>query len=868
MEDRPAFTFTVCNVKEMTYYNLTANDKDTAVQWVNSLQSLIQQANERKAAAGGGGSPSAGIAGSRSSGLAGSSGSVGAAPLSAPPGVLDPSGSEERRGVLTKKGQQRLFVLRSDSLTWFLSGPAEKKAKGSLALSGARVAPAPGRPYTFAITPTVGKRYELTADSQAECDQWIVAIERVIDKCAVRIERAESQGKSGWLIKKGKRRWFVCSNGKLLWFDKSTSDDSATANNYVLLSECTVSVLPAQPKVGEYPFRVVHTLTKKDYVLSAPSERECANWVEMIGKNMKYKANEGRKSVEGADLAQPLPQRPASISPAAGMPPMLPSRSSNDVGSDGAPPLPPKGAAGGPPPLPSRASVDMSGAISPRGSGMVSPRGSVPMHGMNPLAPAPGYVPPPFPQQPPPQPASAPPAAAAASVDDEISMDGPKEKSGWLAKKGKRRWFVITNQLLKWYPSPPKHANVQPNGFLQIDNSLQCALRTPAGGEFPFAVWNQVNDYEMFAASKDDARDWVAVLRRNGARGEREIEAKSQSRSSRKPVTASSRAEKLETDFDGWLHKKGKNRWFMLKHQKLLWFNTVQVNERTIANGYLDVTECKVRRIPQAMKGGYAFLIYSKLDRKCTYLLLAPDLAEMEKWVKVLLEVGGAEFDADTSPTLKSSKVDGTNSAAGGRNKDRDTAEGGKVFGVPLLDHLRATGREGGIPLLVERCVDFIRQHGMDQEGIFRLSGDAETVASLRHSFDRGQDVTFSPDEDVNAVTGVLKLYLREMPDPLMTYELYDAFIRTNHEDVAAVKALIDTLPAEHHYLMSYLFRFFAEVSAMASVNKMASQNVAIVIGPNILKAREATMAMLSNAGQVNAITKLCITAVNEIFPQ
>lgn len=69
---------------------------------------------------------------------------------------------------------------------------------------------------------------------------------------------------------------------------------------------------------------------------------------------------------------------------------------------------------------------------------------------------------------------------------------------------------------------------------------------------------------------------------------------------------------------------------------------------------------------------------------------------------------------------------------------------------------------------------------GMDMEGIYRKSGGATQMREIQDQFERGVDVQFDPELDICSVTSVLKQYFRNLPNPLITYEVYDRFIETS----------------------------------------------------------------------------------------
>jgi hypothetical protein len=157
----------------------------------------------------------------------------------------------------------------------------------------------------------VGKAYTLFGATQLECDEWIAAISRAIDRLnkdqtvrslftlchhprsrprpllgpALRLSRTHTNAhvrtqtvKNGWLEKKGQKRYFVIKNGKLLWFNRMQKDDDAEANGYLLLDACAVSILP--PVNGKYSLRITsEENAKREYTLIAASEADCSDWV-------------------------------------------------------------------------------------------------------------------------------------------------------------------------------------------------------------------------------------------------------------------------------------------------------------------------------------------------------------------------------------------------------------------------------------------------------------------------------------------------------------------------------------------------------------------------------------------------------------
>ncbi|KAJ7375425.1 N-chimaerin [Desmophyllum pertusum] len=138
-----------------------------------------------------------------------------------------------------------------------------------------------------------------------------------------------------------------------------------------------------------------------------------------------------------------------------------------------------------------------------------------------------------------------------------------------------------------------------------------------------------------------------------------------------------------------------------------------------------------------------------------------------------------------------------------------------RVFGVDLttLVKLHNTKR----PFLVEACIKEVEKRGLDSEGIYRISGFADDVEALKNSFDKdGESVNLTVYDDINIISGALKLYFRMLPIPVITFELYNKFIDATKlsgrvEKVEALSAALLELPPSHYetlkYLLGHLYR-------------------------------------------------------------
>ncbi|XP_009288365.1 PREDICTED: SH3 domain-binding protein 1 [Aptenodytes forsteri] len=205
-------------------------------------------------------------------------------------------------------------------------------------------------------------------------------------------------------------------------------------------------------------------------------------------------------------------------------------------------------------------------------------------------------------------------------------------------------------------------------------------------------------------------------------------------------------------------------------------------------------------------------------------------------------------------------------------------------YGVPLETHLKSLGREIALP--IEACVMMLLASGMREEGLFRLAAGASVLTKLKSSLKKklksslasGSNALEEFYSDPHAVAGALKSYLRELPQPLMTFELYNEWVKVaSLKDVdSRVQSLQDTcsrLPRESYNNLRYLIKFLAKLAEHQELNKMTPSNIAIVLGPNLLWTQQSTgdpvqldLASVSSI-QVVGVVEALIQNADTLFP-
>ncbi|XP_053112651.1 protein FAM13A isoform X3 [Hemicordylus capensis] len=162
-----------------------------------------------------------------------------------------------------------------------------------------------------------------------------------------------------------------------------------------------------------------------------------------------------------------------------------------------------------------------------------------------------------------------------------------------------------------------------------------------------------------------------------------------------------------------------------------------------------------------------------------------------------------------------------------------------KVFGVSLQELQQQGLSKNGIPAVVWDVVTYLTQYGLNQEGLFRVNGNLKTVEHLRVKYESGEDVELAAEGDVSSAASLLKLFLRELPDGVVTSAVHPKFIQL-HQDIRtygpnanALRDLLRQLPELHYCLLKYLCRFLRRVAEHHSENRMTISNLATVFGPN-----------------------------------
>lgn len=103
-----------------------------------------------------------------------------------------------------------------------------------------------------------------------------------------------------------------------------------------------------------------------------------------------------------------------------------------------------------------------------------------------------------------------------------------------------------------------------------------------------------------------------------------------------------------------------------------------------------------------------------------------------------------------------------------------------KTFAVPIADAIGALTTGARVPPFLADALAWLEAYAMNSEGLFRMNASASQLAAMKSQIEKEGNAQFPPDLDPNLVAGIVKLWFRDMPEPILTHALYDAFVETN----------------------------------------------------------------------------------------
>ncbi|CAI5676699.1 unnamed protein product [Oreochromis niloticus] len=179
------------------------------------------------------------------------------------------------------------------------------------------------------------------------------------------------------------------------------------------------------------------------------------------------------------------------------------------------------------------------------------------------------------------------------------------------------------------------------------------------------------------------------------------------------------------------------------------------------------------------------------------------------------------------------------------------------------------------IPKFVEKCIRTVERRGLDVDGIYRVSGNLAVIQKLRHKADHEEhlDLEDGQWEEIHVITGALKLFLRELPEPLFPFSVFEKFIAAIQVPdyslrVSYMKDLVQTLPLPNHNTMELLFRHLRKVIEHKDSNRMSVQSIAIVFGPTLLRPETESANMTIHMVFQSQIVELLLNEFQTVFSE
>ncbi|NWR84749.1 RHG15 protein, partial [Furnarius figulus] len=194
-----------------------------------------------------------------------------------------------------------------------------------------------------------------------------------------------------------------------------------------------------------------------------------------------------------------------------------------------------------------------------------------------------------------------------------------------------------------------------------------------------------------------------------------------------------------------------------------------------------------------------------------------------------------------------------------------------QIFGSHL--HLVCEHEKSTVPQFVRLCIKAVERRGLDVDGIYRVSGNLATIQKLRFVVNQEEKLNLDDSqwEDIHVVTGALKMFFRELPEPLFPYCFFEQFveaikIQDNATRIKSIRSLVKKLPRPNYDTMKILFEHLKKIAAKESVNLMSTQSLGIVFGPTLLRPEKETGNMAVHMLYQNQIVELMLSEYSKIF--
>ncbi|XP_052555898.1 unconventional myosin-IXb isoform X7 [Tympanuchus pallidicinctus] len=181
-----------------------------------------------------------------------------------------------------------------------------------------------------------------------------------------------------------------------------------------------------------------------------------------------------------------------------------------------------------------------------------------------------------------------------------------------------------------------------------------------------------------------------------------------------------------------------------------------------------------------------------------------------------------------------------------GKKNEQDAEP--RHFGVCVSS---LTSERNSVPIVMEKLLEHVEMHGLYTEGIYRKSGSANRMKELKQLLQADPNSVKLENYPIHTITGILKQWLRELPDPLMTSAQYSDFLRAvelpeKQEQLCAIYSVLEQLPQANHDTLERLIFHLVKVALIEDVNRMSPNALAIVFAPCLLRCPDTSDPLTS----------------------
>ncbi|XP_019952443.1 rho GTPase-activating protein 15 isoform X3 [Paralichthys olivaceus] len=212
-----------------------------------------------------------------------------------------------------------------------------------------------------------------------------------------------------------------------------------------------------------------------------------------------------------------------------------------------------------------------------------------------------------------------------------------------------------------------------------------------------------------------------------------------------------------------------------------------------------------------------------------------------------------------------------------------------QVFGCCL--EMLCEREKSTVPRFVKLCTEAVERRGLDTDGIYRVSGNLAVIQKLRFLVNHERAVTTdgrymfpqelvqeeklnldeSEWEDIHVITGAMKLFFRELPEPLVPYGFFTDIVETVKmsdymDKVDRLKCLVLNMPPPNHDTLLFICRHLRRVLEHSDTNRMTTQNIGIVFGPTLMRPERDNGNMAVNMVYQNQAVELILSEFDHIF--